>query len=178
MYISSFQITKQKKSSHQSYKDISDLRWRCTFLSCDSLISYKWETVEVMLHTQLPSIGIWNIFFLSMSNQDYCTTNISRVPTIRENRGKSERILFFSGKSGNLTCFFLDLGKIRELLLIPCEWSGKVREFCSETASFGYKQLCGSRDTIIPGIAYLDWVAILPVWKLTWSIYSALQEWL
>ncbi len=24
-----------------------------------------------------------------------------------------------------------------------------------------------TRDTIIPGMAWLDWVAILPVWKLT-----------
>ena len=33
-----------------------------------------------------------------------------------------------------------------------------------------------NQSTIIPGMACLDWVAILPVWKLTLSIYSALQE--
>ena len=56
---------------------------------------------------------------------------VFRVPTIRENQGKSGKFCF-SGKSGNLSCFL----RIREnqgIIFVTDEWSGKVREFSSDS---------------------------------------------
>ena len=51
-----------------------------------------------------------------------------RVPTIRESQGEN----YFSGNSGNLSCFL----RIREnqgIIFVTGEWSGKVREFSSDS---------------------------------------------
>ena len=38
--------------------------------------------------------------------------------------------------------FFKDLGKIRELFFVPAEWSGKVREFCSDSGQILCNFIC------------------------------------